>query len=138
MPWMTEEEYEFKEDCREKKDIARSAKSKRANCGRRGRVVFPSDKLTDSQRKALNGECKTYCMNKPMNWDIFISMPTDLQVEYIKTLRKKFDVPDFQIAYMLDVPIDILYEHYTSIKLRVNVPIDYDVEGWLNWKGENA
>ena len=138
MPWISDEAFDFMEDCKEKKIIGRSAHNRRGNCGKRGRVMLLSDILTKKQRESLNGECKTYHMNKPMNWDMFISMPTDLQVEYIKTLRKKFNVPDFQIAHMLDVPIDILYEHYTSIKLRVNVPIDYDVEGWLNWKGENA
>lgn len=128
---------EYIEDIKNKKAIARSARNRRGNCGRRGSIRFSSDNLTESQRKALNSEVKTYRMNAPMIWDEFISMPVDLQVEYVKNLRKKFNVPDFEIATMLEVPIDILYEHYTLIKLRVNVPATYDIEGWTNWRGEN-
>lgn len=138
MAWMSDEAYDFIEDCKEKKDIGRSARNKRGHCGKGGRVIFSSDNLTKKQRESLNGECKVYRMNAPMKWGDFVAMPVDLQIEYIKSLRKKFNVPDFEIASMLDVSIDILYEHYTEIKLRVNVPATYDTEGWLEWRGEET
>lgn len=42
----------------------------------------------------MNGDVKSYSLNKPMTWEEFRSMPQDLQIMYIKKLRNEFGVPD--------------------------------------------
>lgn len=134
MSYMSEEVLDFIEDCKERTSIAKGAKAKRGRAGCRGPVRFPSDYLTDEQIAALNGECKTYRMNAPMDWDEFNTMPTDLQIEYIKSLRKKFRVPDYAIADMLGVDTEILQFHFQTLKLRINDTDIYDITKWTNWK----
>lgn len=43
---MTDEKYEFLQDCRDKKITARSARSTRTHCGKGGAVKFPSDYMS--------------------------------------------------------------------------------------------
>lgn len=51
----------------------------------------------------MNGEVKSYRLNSPMSWAEFKSMPDDLKVVYIQALRKKYKVPDVNIAGMLGI-----------------------------------
>lgn len=103
MAWYTDEQYEMIKDSREKKSIAASAFKQRTHCGKGGSVKFPSDYLSAKELKAMNGECKSYRMNDPMNWEEFKAMPEDLQVCYIKALRKKYGVPDARLADAMGV-----------------------------------
>lgn len=136
MEYISEEKLDFIEDCKEKKSIARGAKSRCGHAGRRGPIMFPSDNLTKKQKTALNGECKTYRMGAPMDWDTFIFMPMDLQIEYIKSLRKKFRVPDYEIADMFGVDTEILQFQFKTINLRTNDVEIFDVIKWTKWRGE--
>jgi hypothetical protein len=78
---------------------------------------MPSDSLTAKQKKALNGECRTYRMNDPMNWETFVSMPADLQKEYVKKLRERFGIADDCIAEMMDCDVEKLNKVFESIGL---------------------
>lgn len=99
MAWMSDEEYEYKQDCREKSIAARSARNKKTHTGKGGRVRLPSDNLSKKEREAMNGECIKYAsLKKPMSWEEFKKLPKDLAVQYIKSLRKKYNVPDKNIA----------------------------------------
>lgn len=100
MALWSDEEREYRQDCREKAITARSARHKRTHCGKGGAVKFPSDYLTAKERKAMNGEIKTYNINKPMTWAVFKELPKDLQVGYIKMLRHRFNTPDTHISGM--------------------------------------
>ncbi len=100
---MTDEKYVFVQDTREKKSVARSARSKRTHCGKGGRVKLPSDYLSKRELNAMSGECKSYRLNEPMNWVEFKSMPDDIKITYIKLIREKFDASDSALAEMFGV-----------------------------------
>lgn len=105
MAWMSDEKYEYIEDVKDKAFTARSARNKKGHTGKGGAVRTASDFMTKKQLNALNGECKTYKLGAPMTWEKFSEMPDDLKKMYIKNLRKKFNVPDEELAGMLGVDI---------------------------------
>lgn len=117
MSKMSYEQRMFMDDCREKKQTARSARHKRTHCGKGGNITFPSDHMTKKEKKAMNGECKTYRMNEPMTWNEFKALPDDLKVKYIKTLREKFNVPDKAIAEMFGIGRNTLSLYFTKCGL---------------------
>ena len=119
MPWMSEEQYAFVEDCKEKKITARSARHTRTHCGKGGSVKFPSDYMNRKELKAMNGECKSYRMNKPMQWNEFKKMPDDLQKEYIKTLRERFDVPVSILAEHMGIGSGTLNRYMRTLGLGI-------------------
>jgi hypothetical protein len=115
---MTNEKYEFFEDCKEKAITARSARNRRARNGSGGGVKLPSDYLSEKQLNSLNGECKTYHLGAPMSWNEFSEMPNDLKAMYIKSLRKKFNVPDEELATVMGIDISVFAECLRTIKLK--------------------
>ena len=94
MALLPDEQYVMISDSIEKKKIAHSSHNRKTHCGKGGRVKFPSDYLSKKELKAMNGDVKSYSLNKPMTWEEFRSMPQDLQIMYIKKLRNEFGVPD--------------------------------------------
>lgn len=42
----------------------------------------------------MNGECKSYSLNSPMQKEEFKEMPDDLKIVYIKAIRNKYGIPD--------------------------------------------
>jgi hypothetical protein len=98
---MKDEEYLYKTDCREKKNIANSARNKRTHTGKGGRVRFPSDYLTKKEKEAMNGEVKSYKLNAPMSYEEFKAMPKDIQEQYLKLLRKVYCAPWTEIEAMM-------------------------------------
>lgn len=94
--WMNDYEYEFKKDSAEKKNIARSARSTRTHCGKRGAVRLPSDNLTKKELKAMNGECIEYAsLKKPMTFAEFKQLPKDLRKAYLEYIDELFDMPPY-------------------------------------------
>lgn len=129
MAWMSDEKYEYIEDVKDKAFTARSARNKKGHTGKGGAVRTASDFMTKKQLDALNGECKTYRLGAPMSWDEFSKMPDDLKAMYIKNLRKKFNVPDTEIADMMGVDISVLNEFSSTIKPGRLVTDNYS---WYN------
>lgn len=115
---MTNEKYEFLQDCHEKAITARSAKNRKRYPGKKGPVKLPSDYMSEKELEGLNGECKTYKLGEHMSWDEFSEMPDDLKAMYIKNLRKKFNVPDQQLAVFMDVDISVFTECLNTIKVK--------------------
>lgn len=103
MAWMSDEEWEYTQDCKDKKITARSARHTRTHNGKGGAVKFPSDYLSKKELKAMNGPVESYRMNDPMSWDEFKKLPDDLKVVYIKALREKYKVPDSMLADSMGV-----------------------------------
>lgn len=87
---MTDEEYIFMQEIREKKAIGRGAYHKKS--GSKSKYCsLPSDHLTNAEKKRRNGEVKTYNINRCIkNYDEFKSMPLDLQESYLFACRKAF------------------------------------------------
>jgi hypothetical protein len=132
-----DEEYLFYSDARDKKNIARSARNQRTHNGKRGRVKLPSDYLTKKELKAMNGAVESYKLNNPMTWAEFKRMPDDLKESYIKLLRKRYNVPDSQIAEMLGVHKVTLCNFFKTMGLakggKRSGTENWDKEGWLAW-----
>lgn len=82
---MNDAQYTFQQTSQERKRTGRGAAA-RKNGSKSKKCSLPSDNLTESQKKKLNGECKKYDLSGPMNWKQFIAMPKDLQSEYIRKI----------------------------------------------------
>ena len=100
---MTDEKYTFITDVAEKKRTARGAFNKRTHNGKRGKVRFPSDYLSNKERNEMNGKVREYRMNSPITYSEFKKYPDDLKKKYVKRLRDMFDVSDTDIAAMMGV-----------------------------------
>lgn len=88
---MNEYERAFVSDCREKKQVAHSASHMKR--GSRSRACsLPSDALTPSQLKKMNGECVTYSLDKVYSYKDFKKMPTDFQADYLNHWMERFGV----------------------------------------------
>lgn len=87
---MTDEKYTFIEDIRQKSSTAKSSHYKKTSGGKH--VKFPSDYLSNKEKKKMNSEVINYNLNKPMDWKEFKSIPHDLQKEYIKKIQERFHV----------------------------------------------
>lgn len=108
---MKDEEFVYKSDVREKAVTGRSARHARTHCGKGGRVRLPSDNLSKKELQKMNGECKSYRLNEPMTWAEFLEMPDDIQKLYIMALRKKYKVPNADLARMFGVERTCLSNH---------------------------
>lgn len=93
---------DFEYDCHQKKQIARSARS-RKNGSKSKKCSLPSDRLTQKQWKERCGPVLSYNLNKPMSWDDFKRLPADIQAEYITNLQNKYGVTAVNLAEMFDV-----------------------------------
>ncbi len=87
---------DFEYDCKCKKDIARSAHN-HVNA-RRGKCKLPHEYLSAKERKALNGEVKTYSLRVPLTIAQFITLPRDLKQEYLTWLQQTFHANDTMLA----------------------------------------
>lgn len=137
MAWMSDEQYEYVKDCKEKSITARSARHTKTHTGKGGAVKFPSDYMTKKEREAMNGECKSYRMNDPITWEEFKSWPKEHQETYIKLLRKKFNVPAGDISEMMGMHRSMLSYHIKRNKLNVGKFTTghhtWDKDGFLAW-----
>lgn len=88
---MTDERYIYQQDIKEKKQAGRGAFHKKSGAKSK-KCNFPSDYLTRKEKEKLNGECKTWSMNKFYSWSEFKEMPDDIQLRYINFLIGKYDV----------------------------------------------
>jgi len=111
--------YEFEKDCAEKKRIASGARHKK-NGSRSRYCGLPSDHLTRSQLKKLNGKVVSYKMREPMNWKEFTELPKDLQQQYLDELHQSFHVGMKQFAAMLGVHPATVHRLISSNGLRTN------------------
>ena len=135
---MTDEKYTFVQDVREKKVTGYSASKRRTRAGKRGRVHFPSDNLTKKELRQMSGECKSYRLNEPMNWDEFRAMPVDIQVIYIRMIREKFHCSDSAIARMMGISQNAFSTHCRKYLPKISPGRGtgnqkYDKEGFLAW-----
>lgn len=119
MARFSDEIYDFYEDCRDKKTTAKSARNRRGRNGKGGAVKFSTDYLTEKQLRAMDGECKTYRLGCPMDWEEIHAMPNDLKTMYIKKLRKTYSIPDEALATAMGVDISKLTDCLQKLKLSL-------------------
>ena len=132
MALMPDERYVMISDSIEKKKIARSSHNRKTHCGKGGRVKFPSDYLSKKELKAMNGDVKSYSLNKPMTWEEFRSMPQDLQIMYIKKLRNEFGVPDSVLGKAMGVCRSSFSKAMRDLNLSLGKSAGATGRQWLN------
>ena len=132
MALMPDEQYVMISDSIEKKKIAHSSHNRKTHCGKGGRVKFPSDYLSKKELKAMNGEIKSYNLNKPMTWKEFRSMPQDLQIMYIKKLRNEFGVPDIVLGKAMGVCKSSFSKAMKDLNLSLGKSAGATSKQWLN------
>lgn len=133
---LPDEQYIFLADTAEKKRIARGSHNKRTHCGKGGSVTFPSDFMSKKEREAMNGEVKSYNLNKPMTWKELRKMPKDLQTTYIKKLRNNYDVPDAVLAESFGVSQSYISQVLSNLGLGSGLNAGGKRKGWR--KSEKA
>lgn len=136
MAMLPDEQYVLFSDTAEKKRIARGSHNKRSHCGKGGSVKFPSDYMSKKEREAMNGEMKSYNLNKPMTWTDLRAMPKDLQITYIKKLRNNYDVPDAVLAESFDISQSYISQFLASLGLGSGLNAGAKRKGWR--KSEKA
>ena len=132
MALLPDEQYVMISDSIEKKKIARSSHNRKTHCGKSGRVKFPSDYLSKKELKAMNGDVKSYNLNRPMTWKEFRSMPQDLQIMYIKKLRNEFGVPDSVLGKAMGVCKSSFSKAMRDLNLSIGKSAGATGRQWLN------
>ena len=132
MALLPDEQYVMISDSIEKKKIARSSHNRKTHCGKGGRVKFPSDYLSKKELKAMNGDLKTYNLNRPMTWEEFRSMPKDLQIMYIKKLRNEFEVPDIVLSKAMGICKSSFSRALSDLNLSLGKSAGARSRQWLN------
>ena len=132
MALMPDEQYVMISDSIEKKKIAHSSHNRKTHCGKGGRVKFPSDYLSKKELKAMNGEVKSYNLNRPMTWEEFRSMPQDLQIMYIKKLRNEFGVPDIVLSKAMGVCKSSFSKAMKDLNLSLGKGAGATGKQWMN------
>ena len=143
MGWMSDEQWSMVSDSIEKKRIAASAHKQRSHCGKGGSVKFPSDFMTKKELRAMNGPVEEFNLNKPMSWEKFKTIPDDLKITYIKSLRDKFGIPNNAIAEMFGIHAATLCGYLKCLGLGVGKHAggsvrNWDKDGFAKWCGKEA
>ena len=107
---MNDVEFILKEDIKEKKQAGRGCYHKK-NGSKSKKCRLPSDSLSKKEIEKMNGECKVYNLNKPMNYSNFCVMPVDLRIKYLEMLRDKFGANQTEISKMMGVADTTLASH---------------------------
>ena len=132
MALIPDEQYVMISDSIEKKKIARSSHNRKTHCGKGGRVKFPSDYLSKKELKAMNGDVKSYNLNRPMTWKEFRSMPQDLQIMYIKKLRNEFEVPDIVLCKAMGICKSSFSKAMSDLNLSLGRSAGAKGKQWLD------
>ena len=105
----------FLDDAKEKKITGYSA-HKKAYTSRR--VRFPSDYLTEKEKRKMNSSVSRYNLNQPIKWKEFKALPDDLKKQYIYRLRKLYSATDIAFARMLEVSTTTFRDE----RIRLGIP----------------
>ena len=95
--WLSDEEYIFQQDIRDKKSAGRGAFHKKGG-SKSKKCTLPSDYMTRKEKLAMSGECKNYDMKKFYTWEEFKQFPDDIQLQYLNSLINRYDVTIAAIA----------------------------------------
>lgn len=99
---MNDERYVLFETNRERSITKRSASKK--VCGSKStKCKLPYEYLSKKEIRKMSGECKTYNPSKPMNYEAFSKMPTDIQKQYLIDCANIHGGGANEIAEMLGV-----------------------------------
>lgn len=118
---MDDGRYTFISDVKDRKQMLSGARNMKRG-SKSKKCTLPSDYLTASQKKKLNGEVKIYKMKEPITYDQFKLMPTEHQENYIVGLIDEYHVTGTQLAEMMGIAPKTLYNYLTSKNLSGYLP----------------
>lgn len=108
---------DFDFENREKKIIAGSAYHKKS--GRKSRrCSLPSDLLTESQKRKLNGPLVSVKLGEPMHWSKFKLLNDDLKREYLASLNPVWHPNLTMLAEMFGVSVTLMSREVKRIGWR--------------------
>lgn len=90
------------DDLKVKNAVAQSARSRPSG---KSRYMMPSDYLSATEKKKLNGEITVYTMKEPISWVRFKSYPKDIQKEYIQWFVDEFNLSRGPFCKMLGITV---------------------------------
>ena len=119
---MTDPEYLFYQETKSRKQMLSGARG-RVNGSKSKKCTLPSDYLTRSQRKKLNGEVVSYNMNAPMTWEEFKKISKENQEAYLAALVNKYGVSYSHLGKMFGVSNTcvnhwVKVNNFTSVKVN--------------------
>lgn len=88
---MTDAEYLFKQDIKEKKAAGRGVFHKKASVKGLKGCRMPSDYLTRKEKNAMNGEVVTWSPKAYYTWEEFKAFPHNIQHDYLKAMCEKYE-----------------------------------------------
>lgn len=124
---MTDAEYTFHQDIREKKRIGRGSFNKK--CGSRSKkCTLPSDYLTRKEKEKMNSEPETWTLTRYYSFAEFKDMPSDIKVMYLNRLIDKYEISLkvisdelFRISYSYLRKLLIVEDIYSKVHLRTGL-----------------
>lgn len=91
MAWLSDPEYLFQQEIKEKKSTGRGAFHKKSGAKSK-KCTLPYEYLSKKEREKLNGECKTYKIGSfEVTWDEFRTWPEEFQVKHINSFLNRYD-----------------------------------------------
>lgn len=125
---MTDEEYVFQQDVKERKKMKTGAMHRKSGAKSK-KCTLPSDHLTPSQKKKLNGECEIMNLNKPLSgMDELRKYSVTLQVEYLKNCIENYGARKTDIIKMLKTTYNN-FNHYCE-RNRITLKFPDSGTGW--------
>lgn len=124
MAWMSDEEFIYRQDIKEKKMTGRGAFHKKGG-SKSKKCNFPSDYMTRKEKQALNGEVFSYDPRKWYSWEEFKAMPIEYQIKYINSLLTRYNCSFAAIAkHVFQISGVGLRNHFTRQKQLqyINMP----------------
>ena len=121
------------DDLKEKNAVAKSARTK---VGGKGRYMMPSDYLSATEKKKLNGEITVYTMKEPISWQKFKGYPKDIQKEYLQWFADEFDASPKNMAVVFGLAAGYCGKCLKEMGLRDALSYQPTVEGtekFRNW-----
>lgn len=100
MAWMSDEEYVFQQDIKEKKAAGRGAFHKKGG-SKSKKCNFPSDYMTKKEKMAMNGPVVTYNPNKFYKWEEFKKLPMEYQIKYVNSMMDRYQIGLSNISVVL-------------------------------------
>ena len=99
---MTDERFVYNADLRDRKRAAQGARAKKGG-SRSKSCTLPSDALSASQKRKLNGSVESISLNSPMSWARLRELTPTLQFLYLDHLVNEHKARRVDLCAMLGV-----------------------------------
>ena len=112
---------DFEFDCMKKKQLAGQAKYRKRG-SKSKKCSLPSDGMTNKQWKERCGPVVSFNFSKPISWEDFKKLPTNIQAEYIVNLQQKYGATAVDFGNMFGVKSLTVRRHAEANRLDVDFP----------------